>query len=274
MSMKIGYQTVKPNVVDPKSISDWYSSIKISNSHFANQVEFNKFRYNATWADLTKPADPRRWTSLMSSSDGGYDPLRNEVTYPAGDMQLPQFAVGLPDYVLYAGFGSMAGYDIFHAMDRNGSKYDASGKPAPGWDATTSTKFDKKSTCLVDQYNKYTVQGDKATDKTNVNGTLTLLENVADAAGLSTAFAAWEKRNKAAPNPSLPGLENYTNEQLFFLSFATSSCGKRKPADQAKALLVEPHSPLKYRVLGPLSNSEAFRKAFKCPTKQPVCEVF
>jgi endothelin-converting enzyme len=249
--------------------------MKISNSHFQNMVEYNRFKYNQTWNDLLKPADLKRWSVTMSSADGGYELLRNELTYPAGDMQLPGFAVGLPEYVSYAGFGATVGSDISHGFDRNGSKYDAAGHPTSGWDATTSTNFDKKSKCFVDQYNKYTVTGTTATEILAINGTRTLTENVADAAGLSTAYTAWQKRNKATPNLGLPGLEKYTNEQLFFLTFATSSCGKRRPADLVKGMATEPHSPSKYRILGPLENSVEFKKAFKCPApKPPVCEIW
>jgi endothelin-converting enzyme len=245
--------------------------MKITTDHFTNMVEYNRFKYNTTWAELTKPADLNRWQFTMPTADGGYDPIRNELTFPAGDMQLPGFAFGLPEYVSYGGFGSTAANDIAHAWDRNGSKYDEKGHGTTGWDAATSTNFDKKAKCFVDQYSKYTIPGATATEKIALNGTVSLAENVADAAGLAASFTAWQKRNAKTPNPSLPGLEKYSNEQLFFLSFATSWCGKRKVEDNAKAL-AEPHSPSRYRILGSLANSKDFKKAFNCPVKTATCE--
>jgi endothelin-converting enzyme len=90
--------------------------------------------------------------------------------------------------------------------------------------------FDKKTSCFVDQYNKFTLPG-PTNEVLRVNGTLTGDENAADAVGPAAAYAAWQKRNKAAPNPGLPGLEKYADDQLFFLSFASLSCGRRLPAD-------------------------------------------
>jgi endothelin-converting enzyme len=274
LSFKVGYPTRSPNIADPKSISDFYNNLKISDSRFQNLGEYERFKKNVTWTDLLKPVDPNKWTYTMSTADGGYDLVRNQLTYPAGDMQLPGFALGLPEYINYAGFGSMSGTDIFHAVDRNGSTYDELGHLTPGWDSATSAAFDKKSQCFVEQYGKYSVPGATPNQMLNINGTLTAAENIADAAGLLSAFAAWQKRNTAAPNPGLPGLEKFTNDQMFFLSFATSSCAKRKPADVVKGLATEKAAPTKFRVNGPLANSAEFRKAFNCTVKKPTCEVW
>jgi endothelin-converting enzyme len=274
VNLKIGYSTASPNVLDPKSINDWYRGMKISASHFSNMIEFNRFKYNLSWNDLLKPADLKRWPATMVSTDGGYDPLYNEITYPAGYMQLPGFAVGLPQYISYSGLGSTAGYDLLHSFDRNGSRYDASGHLTAGWDNSTLTAYEKKTTCFVDQYNKFSISGLAAGEVLKVNGTLTRDENVADAAGLTTAYVAWQKREQENPGLGLPGLEKYTNEQLFFLSYVTSSCGKRRTADQFKAMATEPHSPGKFRINGALANSGAFRKAFNCPVKTPTCELW
>jgi endothelin-converting enzyme len=273
LNLKIGYSTTSPNVLDPKSISDYYKTLKLSNSRFQNLLEYNVFRHNKSWNDLVKPADPNRWTVSMASTDGGYDATHNEIAYPAGFMQLPGFSVGLPEYVTYSGFGSSAGSDVFHGIDRNGSKYDVAGIPTTGWDATTLANFEKKTNCFVDQYNKFTLPG-TGNEVLRVNGTLTRDENVADASGLTAAFAAWQKRNKATPNAGLPGLEKYTADQLFFLSFASSSCGKRRPADQAKGIKTEKNSPSRFRINGALENSADFKTAFNCPVKKPTCEVW
>ena len=104
------------------------------------------------------------------------------------------------------------------AFDNEGSQYDETGRYSEWWDNMTRTAFEEKTSCFVEQYSNYTIPG-ADNNPLHVNGQLTLGENVADAGGLHAAFAAWQTREKKTPSQTLPGLENFTNEQLFFINY-------------------------------------------------------
>ena len=226
MTPMIGYSAVSPNVMDPKALRDWYADLKISDSYFQKKLEAHKFNFKMKWTVLFKPVDPNRWDNTMPTADGNYDPLRNQIFFPAGRMQMPLFAYGLPEYASYGGFGSLAGHEVTHGFDNNGAKYDETGRLRDWWDNATWTSFNLRAQCFVDQYAKFTVPGLGPNQTIHVKGKQTLGENIADAGGLSTSFAAWQKRSKSNPNPGLPGLEHFTNEQLFFLAYSNTWCGK------------------------------------------------
>jgi endothelin-converting enzyme len=134
--------------------------------------------------------------------------------------------------------------------------------------------FDQKTQCFLDQYSKYSIV-DQNGQRLPVDGKLTLEENIADAGGLAISFAAWKKREAQKPSPALPGLERFTNEQLFFLAFGVAlQCGKDRPEEAARKVLTDAHSPRGVRMLGVLENSAAFKEAFQCQEKEPVCELW
>jgi endothelin-converting enzyme len=103
---------------------------------------------------------------------------------------------------------------------------------------------------------------------------LTQGENIADAGGVSAAFAAWKKREAAKPDESLPGLDHFTHDQLFFVFYANWWCGKIRKEQAINYIYVDPHSPAFARILGTTSNSRAFRESFNCPVKEPTCELW
>ena len=202
-----------------------------------------------------------------------YNPPKNEIVFPAGIMQFPMFEVDAPEYLTYGTFGAVAGHELSHAFDNTGRQYDEDGKYQDWWTNSTLAEFDKRTQCFVDQYNTFTVEGPDGKPLA-VNGKLTLGENIADAGGLSAAFAAWKKRVTAAAQPDLPGLEFFNQEQLFFVSFATNWCGKIRKEAAINYIYSDPHSPTKARILYTIANQREFRRAFNCPVKEPTCELW
>lgn len=202
-----------------------------------------------------------------------YSPSGNEIVFPAGIMQLPVFSDVLPEYVSYGAFGAVAGHELTHGFDNNGAHYDENGRYSDWWDNTTVANFDKKTKCFVEQYGKYSIPGLDG-KPLNVNGKLTQGENIADAGGLSAAYSAWERRDKVKPNQLLQGLEEFSKEQMFFVSYANWWCGKTREAALVNQVLTDPHSPSDKRILGTLANSRPFKEAFKCKVKEPTCELW
>jgi endothelin-converting enzyme len=204
-----------------------------------------------------------------------YSPQLNEIVFPAGIMQPPMFGGDLPDYVSYGSFGAIAGHELTHGFDDNGAKYDANGRLRDWWDSSTTTNFDKKTQCFNKQYSEYFIIGPDG-EKVHLNGKLTLGENIADAGGLNAAFKAWKAREAASGqlNQRIPGLEEFSNEQLFFISYGNSWCEKSRPGQLMTQVYSDAHSPAKDRIIGTTSNSVDFKKAFNCPAKKATCDLW
>ncbi|ORX65987.1 zincin [Anaeromyces robustus] len=187
-----------------------------------------------------------------------------------GILQSPKFDINQPDYINYGNIGSTIGHELTHAFDNNGKNYDAEGKEFNWWTDNDSDEFDEFSQCFIDQYNSYSFELEG--EEYNVDGERTLGENLADNGELDRAYEAWKLSIENNPekakerNKLLPGLSNYTMDQLFYISFAHSFCevGVSEYANE------DEHSPGKSRVNGSVSNNERFAKIFNCPTKKPM----
>ena len=110
--------------------------------------------------------------------------------------------------------------------------------------------------------------------KLHVNGRLTLGENIADAGGIGASFHAWKKHDEAKPDLHLPGLSNFSKEQLFFVSYANWWCGKTTKEAAEQAIFNDPHAPKSARIILTMANSREFKEAFQCPEKKPVCKLW
>jgi endothelin-converting enzyme len=202
-----------------------------------------------------------------------YNPPGNEIVFPAGIMQFPVFDVEVPSFVSYGAFGSVAGHELSHAFDSTGRHYDQNGNYTDWWNKNTVKEFESRAQCFVNQYGNYSVEGPDG-KPLHVNGRLTLGENIADAGGLSASFASWQKRRAEKPNQDLPGLEHFTQEQLFFVSYANWWCGTSRKETAINRIYTDPHAPKWARILGTMANSKDFRDSFNCPSKKPTCELW
>ncbi|KAK4446546.1 putative metalloendopeptidase [Podospora aff. communis PSN243] len=271
---KIGYPTESPNIMDPESLASYYKKLSInSKTFFDNVVATRAFEVEDEWSALGKPVDRGRWSLSSSTVNAYYNPSGGEIVFPAGIMQFPVFDVNVPAYVSYGAFGSVAGHELSHAFDSTGRHYDQYGNYTDWWSNSTVKAFEERAQCFIDQYSNYTVPGpDKK--PLHVNGRLTLGENIADAGGLSASFQAWTRRAKEKPNAHLPGLEHFTQEQLFFVSYSNWWCGKSRNDEAINRIYTDPHSPKWARILGTMSNSREFRESFQCESKKPTCELW
>lgn len=176
-------------------------------------------------------------------------------------MQSPVFYnPQVPQYLSYGAFGSVSGHELSHgklivslsaaiglqlksvAFDSTGRHYDETGNFTDWWDDATVQAFEDKVQCFVDQYHEFTVPG--LDDKPlHVNGRLTLGENIADAGGLSASFQAWKKREAQQATQSLPGLQQFSKEQLFFVSYSSWWCSKTRKEAAVDSIYRDPHSP-------------------------------
>ena len=222
--------------------------------YFGNAVRAILFEHKRVMNRLKKPVDRTEWFMTPQTVNAYCSFGMNDVVFPAAILQPPFFDASADDAVNYGSIGSVIGHEITHAFDDQGSKFDGKGNRKTWWTAADQARFNKKANVLVKQFNEYTVAGGL-----NVNGQLTLGENIADLGGASIAFDAYQLRLAKTGRKDIAGL---TPEQRFFLSFALFDRENRRPESEKTAVLTDPHSPGQFRINGPASNLPEFYEAF------------
>lgn len=261
--------------MNPKKLHKYYEGLDVSSSKFfENAMLMSQFDAEREWSALGHPVDRAQWDMTVPTVNAYYNPPGNEIVFPAGIMQFPVFDVEVPQYVSYGAFGSVSGHELSHAFDSTGRHYDQNGNYTDWWTDKTVAAFKSRAECFVKQYANFTVPGPNPDEPLHVNGRLTLGENIADAGGVAAAFKAWQKRAAETPNQHLPGLEFFTQEQLFFVAYSNWWCGKSRPETAIQRIYTDPHAPKWARILGTMANSRDFRESFKCKEKEPVCELW
>jgi endothelin-converting enzyme len=260
--------------MDPPSLESYYEKLEVTpDSYFNNTMKTRVFDVAMLWDTLGKPVDKDQWGMTASTVNAYYNPPGSEIVFPAGILQPPVFDVNTPEYLSYGAFASVAGHELSHAFDSTGRHYDETGNFTDWWTEKTVAEFEKRAQCFVDQYANFTITGPNG-EKVHINGRLTLGENIADSGGINAAFVAWKKRAKAKPNANVPGLEYFTQEQLFYVNYANWWCGATTPQQALNWVYTDPHSPKDARILGTMANSRGFRESFKCKDKKPTCELW
>lgn len=266
--------TFNPKVGYPDKWKD-YTSVRIGrDSYWNNVVEASRFAVRDDMKDIGKPVDRGKWGMTTPTSNAYYNPLLNEIVFPAGILLPPFFDVHATDAVNYGGIGPVIGHEISHGFDDEGAQYDAYGKLENWWTKDDFEKFKQRSQCIVKQFDSYTVDGGL-----HENGKLVLGESIGDLGGVKLAFRAFQKSMEGKPRP--PDIDGFTPEQQFFISWGQSRGDAIRPEAQRQMVLTDPHPIGKYRVIGPLSNLPEFQSAFQCKAGDPMvrppaerCEVW
>lgn len=246
---KIGYPTASPDITSAEELQRYYSNVKIAaDTYFANRLSSTRDDVKRGWAQAGKPVDKEEWGMSAPTVNAYYNPPGNEIVFPAGIMQAPIFYdPSIPKYLSYGAFGAVAGHELSHAFDSTGRNYDQNGNYTDWWDKSTIEAFKTKTDCFVEQYHNYSVPTKDG--PLHLNGKLTLGENIADAGGLTAAFQSWKKRDEEKKDELLPGLNHFTKEQVFFLAYGLTWCGKTREEQVVQRIYTDPHSPNNYRIL-------------------------
>uniref|UniRef100_A0AC35TKT4 Neprilysin n=1 Tax=Rhabditophanes sp. KR3021 TaxID=114890 RepID=A0AC35TKT4_9BILA len=212
---------------------------------------------------LKLPVDKSIWYQGPAQVDAFYAPNMNEMIFPAGIMQFPFLTTGAPNYINFGFSGAIIGHEVSHAFDDQGGRYDEKGNFYNWWDLETINKFYTKADCFIKQYDDIRI--DEA--NINLNGRLSLGENLADNSGLKAAYSAYHlwMTNTSISELALPGLQEYTTDQLFFVSYANNWCSMTMPQHYKHLIMTDVHAPGKYRANTPLQNRPEFSKAYNCP---------
>ncbi len=246
--------TVMPKIGYPDKWRD-YSRLEIKpDSYVQNVLRAEAFGWHYNISKLGKPVDRKEWGMTPPTVNAYYNPSLNEIVFPAGILQPPFFDAKADDAVNYGAIGAVIGHEITHGFDDQGSKSDAQGNLREWWTADDRARFVAKSDKLVAQYDDCKLLGDL-----HVNGRLTLGENLADLGGVTIAYAAYQRSLGGKPAPVIDGL---TGPQRFFIGFAQVWRGSTREAEQRVLLRTDPHSPIQFRAVVPLSNVQAFYDAF------------
>ncbi len=235
-----------------------YKGLTITrNSYIQNDLNINKFQVKRNADDIGKPVDRTRWGFTPPTVNASYSSVNNDITFPAGILQPPFFNFAADDAINYGGIGGVIGHEVTHGFDDQGSKFDAEGNLKSWWTPDDRKKFEERASCVADQFSGYEVQ-----PGLNINGRLTLGENIGDFGGLTVAYDAFMKSLEGKPRPA--DIDGFTPEQRFFLGWAQVWAAKATPEFERLQVKTDPHSAAQWRVNGPLSNMPRFAKAFGC----------
>ncbi|KAM0081577.1 hypothetical protein ACKRZS_006279 [Fusarium odoratissimum] len=273
MQKIIGLPTL-PDAVDPVALREYYSDVQIQPSLALNALSFAKSKVNSNWMSLGKPFNRGQFVLSTLTANAYHARTLNQIVLFAGFQQFPIYDVEFPSYLLYGGMGSVVGHEITHGFDNTGRNFDKTGNATEWWDKKSIEAFEEKTKCFVEQYNNFTIRAPNGTD-VHVNGSLTLNENIADAGGVSSSYEAWKRwESEKGKAKNLPGMQSFTHEQLFFIKWGQTWCSNIAPKLALTLLEEDVHSPAPARVLLPLKNTVGFNRAFNCPKKEPICELW
>ena len=216
----------------------------------------NAFNYQWMLGKIGKPVDRTEWGMSPQTVNAYYNPLQNEIVFPAAILQPPFFDPAADDALNYGGIGAVIGHEMTHGYDDQGSRFGATGKFENWWSPEDAKGFSSRTDKLIAQFNSYL-----AGPGQYVNGKLTLGENIADLGGLATAYDAMRKATEGKDDPKADGL---SRDQRFFLNWGTVWRRNFTPEELKVRLTTDPHAPANFRAIGAPSNLPAFASAFGC----------
>ncbi|UOU98346.1 M13 family metallopeptidase [Chryseobacterium daecheongense] len=222
---------------------------------YSNLQDIAEWQYNKDLAKIGKAVDKSEWGMTPQTVNAYYNPVNNEIVFPAAILQPPFFNPNADAAINFGGIGAVIGHEMSHGFDDSGAQFDADGNLVDWWTPEDKANFEKATKALAAQYDKYEpVKG------TFVNGTFTNGENIADLGGVNIAYDALQMYLKDKGNPG--SISGYTQDQRFFLSWATvwrTLSSEKYMVNQVKT---DPHSPGYFRSFGPIINVDSFYKAF------------
>ncbi|MCA1245466.1 M13 family peptidase [Massilia sp. MS-15] len=232
-----------------------YSKLSIKRDDLVgNAMRTATFRYNYQLNKLGKPVDRTEWGMTPQTVNAYYRSTTNEIVFPAAILQPPFFDMRADDAVNYGAIGAVIGHEIGHGFDDKGSQSDGDGNLRDWWTDADRAAFKSRTDKLVKQFN-----GFSPLPGYNVNGELTLGENIGDNAGLSIAYKAYKLSLHGQPAPVIDGL---TGDQRFFMGFGQVWRSKMREAQQINQVKTDPHSPGQFRANGTVMNMPEFYEAF------------
>ncbi|WP_311327006.1 M13 family metallopeptidase [Capnocytophaga sputigena] len=223
--------------------------------YYTNLQRVNEWAYQKSLEKVGKPVDKTKWGMSPQTVNAYYNPLYNEIVFPAAILQPPFFNFEADPAVNFGGIGAVIGHEMTHGFDDSGAEFDGDGNLKNWWTPEDKKNFENATKALAKQYDQYEpVKG------VFVNGTFTSGENIADLGGVNIAFDALQMYLKDKGN--VDKISNFTQDQRFFISWGTVWRTLSTDKYLTNQVKTDPHSPGYFRSFGPLVNVDAWYKAF------------
>jgi endothelin-converting enzyme/putative endopeptidase len=246
-----------------------YSKVTVSRTDYlGNNRRADREDIGRDYDELGKPVDRTRWSMTPPTVNAYYSPQLAEIVFPAGILQPPFFDRSADEAVNFGGIGAVIGHELTHGFDDQGRKFDGKGNLTDWWTEADGKAFEKRASCVADQYSTYSPVSDPRTGAPALlNGRLTLGENIGDNGGVRIAFMALMNTLEGKPRTVVSG---YTPEQRFFLGFAQVWCQNVTDAESLQRIVTDTHSAGEFRTNGTVSNMPEFATAFGCRPGKPM----
>jgi putative endopeptidase len=229
--------------------------LKNGGTYFENSLNVTKWNFAKDIAKLGKEVDRTEWGMSPQTVNAYFNPVNNEIVFPAAILQPPFYDYKADEAVNYGGIGAVIGHEISHCFDDSGSRFDGDGNLKNWWTDEDSEKFKAVGGKLIKQYSDIV-----AIDSMHLNGEYTLGENIGDLGGVQAAYEGLQIFLNKNGRPD--NIDNYTPEQRFFLSWGTIWRTKMRDEALKNLIMTDTHSPGMYRAYMPLKNVDAFYTAF------------
>ena len=249
-----------------------YASYRVERTGYLGNVQRGReFEQARELAKIGQPVDRGEWGMTPPTVNAYYNPTFNEIVFPAGILQPPFYDPNADDAVNYGGMGAVIGHEISHGFDDQGAKFDGQGNLKNWWSPEDEKNFNDRGECIVKQFDGYEVE-----PGLHQNGKLVLGESIGDLGGLAIAYAAYEK---AIAGQRPKDVDGFTPEQRFFLGWAQVWGATTRPEYARLQTNTNEHPLPQFRANGPLSNMEAFAKAFGCKkgdamVRENACKIW
>ncbi|WP_374382920.1 M13 family metallopeptidase, partial [Thermomonas sp.] len=254
-----------PKIGYPDKWRSWEGLATSRDGYVQNMLAAAKFNHAYEMAKIGKPVDRSEWGMSPQTVNAYYNPLMNEIVFPAAILQPPFFDLKADPALNYGGIGAVIGHEMLHGYDDQGSQFDATGNFNNWWTKADRDGFESRTAKLVKQFDDYV-----AIDGLHVKGQLTLGENIADLGGLNVAWDAYQKALADAGKSGDDKIDGYTENQRFFMNWATVWRRGFTPDELKVRLNTDPHAPANFRAIGAPSNMPAFATAFGCKAGDPM----
>lgn len=229
--------------------------IKEGNSYAENMLAVSKWSMEENIAEIGQPVNKKEWGMSPQTVNAYFNPLNNEIVFPAAILQPPFYNYLADDAVNYGGIGAVIGHEISHAFDDSGARFDANGNVNNWWIDADLEEFEKRGKLLAEQYSAIEVL-----DSVHINGAFTLGENIGDLGGVLGAYDGLQLHFEKNGRPE--NIDGFTPEQRFFMSWATVWRTLIREEALRTQIKTDPHSPGTTRAIQPLKNVDAFYEAF------------
>lgn len=247
LGVKIGY---------PDKWKDYSNmDIETDNGYYENLLAASKWRLNDNLSRINEPVDLTEWYMNPQTVNAYFMPPNNEIVFPAAILQPPFFDYEADPAVNFGGMGAVIGHEISHAFDDSGARYDADGNLRDWWTKEDKEKFEQRTQKLKDFYSNVKIE-----DSLYLNGEFTIGENVGDLGGVTAAYHGMQRYFETHEKPD--NIDGFTQEQRFFLSWATVWRTKTRPEALRTQIKNDPHAPGYYRAYLPLQNVDEFYQVF------------